>query len=83
MPGCVRIAAILSGFRDLVKVLRAPPWPTTTGQQTPIRAVTDRALNCAARPRRKIEDALGKESQRRVSPMSPDSFVTYLPDRSH
>jgi hypothetical protein len=37
------IAAILSGIRALVKVLRTPPWPTTTGQQNPMRAATDRA----------------------------------------
>jgi hypothetical protein len=36
-------AAILSGFRELVKVLRTPPWPTNTDQHNPIRAATDRA----------------------------------------
>ncbi len=36
-------SAILPGFRELVKVLRTPPWPTYTGQHNPIRAATDRA----------------------------------------
>ena len=29
-------AAILSGFRGLVKVLRTPPWPTNPGQHNPV-----------------------------------------------
>jgi len=36
-------AAILSGFRELVKVLPTPLWPTNTDQHNPIRAATDRA----------------------------------------
>jgi len=30
----------------------------------------------------RIEDAYGRLKRRTVSPMSPDSFITYLPDRS-
>jgi len=30
----------------------------------------------------RIEDEYGRLYRRHVSPMSPDSFVTYLPDRS-
>jgi hypothetical protein len=37
------IVVMLSGVRELAKVLRTPPWPTDTGQHNPIRAATDRA----------------------------------------
>ena len=31
----------------------------------------------------RIEDEYGRLTRLKVSPMSPDCFVTYLPDRSH
>jgi hypothetical protein len=34
-------AAILSCLRDLVKVLRTPPWPTNTDQDNPIMAAAN------------------------------------------
>ena len=42
----------------------------------------DRVPGCAARPRRKIENALGKKTRRRVPSTSLDTLVTYLADRS-
>jgi len=42
-PPLPTTAAILSGFRELVKILRTLPCPTTTGQHHPSRATTDQA----------------------------------------
>src|SRR3972149_8625918 len=36
--------AILSGFREIVKVLQTPSRPTSIGQHNPMMAATDRAL---------------------------------------
>src|SRR3972149_10292097 len=35
--------AILSGFREIVKVLQTPSRPTSIGQHNPMMAATDRA----------------------------------------